>query len=230
MKRRDFLKGMAPLGLAPLVLNGIPIRAMASPLNITQFDCDDVKERALVIVQLHGGNDGLNTIIPLEQYSQYRNKRPKIGIRDNGNRKYISLDNTLPQNQQSGLHPDLGGLKDLYDRGMAHFVMGVNYNNNDKSHFKSSNIWLTGSDGVQGASANQSGWMGRYLDHRFINYPLTYPNAELPDPPALEFNSKTVSLGFHRQSGVPMGLSAPVYIETRTRIKSDYTSLRPTPC
>ena len=68
MNRRDFTKTILPLGLAPLFLNGVATRAWASPL-ATQLTCAEVNERVLVLIQLHGGNDGLNTVIPINQYS-----------------------------------------------------------------------------------------------------------------------------------------------------------------
>ncbi|MCB0853527.1 MAG: hypothetical protein KDD63_14975, partial [Bacteroidetes bacterium] len=65
------------------------------------------------------GNDGLNTLVPVNQYGTYKTLRPLIGIEDTGPRKYINLDNTLPLQDQVGLHPDLVGIKNLYDQGMV---------------------------------------------------------------------------------------------------------------
>ncbi|MCB0836031.1 MAG: DUF1501 domain-containing protein [Bacteroidetes bacterium] len=207
MKRRSFLKGTLPMALAPLALNGIPIRAMAKNLMTSSFDCSEIGDRILVMVQLHGGNDGLNTLVPVNQYGTYKTLRPLIGIEDTGPRKYINLDNTLPLQDQVGLHPDLVGIKNLYDQGMVNWVMDVSYTNNNGSHFKGTDIWLTGKDGDTIPERPDSGWWGRYLDHRFPNYPDAYPNPDMPDPLGLEFGSHIISLGFHRQMGIPTGLT-----------------------
>ncbi|GAB4423163.1 MAG: hypothetical protein OHK0039_39670 [Bacteroidia bacterium] len=207
MRRRQFLKGIFPLALAPVALNGIPLRVMGRSLMTSSFTCEEINDRVLVLIQLHGGNDGLNTLIPLNQYPTYRNLRPLIGIEDTGPRKYIDLDTTLPLNQRAGLHPDLTGFKDLYDSGYLHIVQDVSYPDNNGSHFRGTDIWLTGKDGITMPEHPDSGWWGRYLDHRFPNYPTDYPNSDMPDPPGLEFGSHIISLGFHRQTGIPMGLT-----------------------
>ncbi|MEZ4775789.1 MAG: DUF1501 domain-containing protein [Bacteroidia bacterium] len=207
MKRRDFLKGTLPLALAPLALNGIPVRAMARNLMLSSFTCEEINDRVLVLVQLHGGNDGLNTLVPLDQYSTYKNLRPLIGIEDTGVRKYINMDSNLPIQNQVGLHPDLVGIKDLYDQGKVNWVMDVSYTNNNGSHFRGTDIWLTGKDGDTIPENPDSGWWGRYLDHRFPNYPAAYPNMDMPDPLGLEFGSHIISLGFHRAMGIPTGLT-----------------------
>ncbi|TAE54186.1 MAG: DUF1501 domain-containing protein [Bacteroidetes bacterium] len=207
MQRRDFIKSILPMGLAPLALNGMPIRALSQALMPSAFTCDDINDRVLVIVQLHGGNDGLNTLVPLDQYSIYRNYRPIIGIPETGLRKYITLDSSLPSNQQIGLHPDLTGMKELYDQGKARFIQNVSYPNLNGSHFRGTDIWLSGLEENTMPINPQSGWFGRYLNRRFPYYPDSYPNPDMADPPGLEFGSHIVSLGFHRQTGIPMGLT-----------------------
>ncbi len=207
MKRRSFLKNVLPLGLAPFALNGIPVRAMARSLMTSSFSCADVGDRVLVLIQLHGGNDGLNTLIPLDQYNTYRNLRPTIGVLETGARQYLTLDQTLPSNQQIGLHPDLEPIKQLYDDGQVAFVQDVSYDHANGSHFRGTDTWLSGLDNDSMPVSPDSGWWGRYLDRRFPNYPTGFPNNDMPDPPGLEFGSHVVSLGFHRQTGIPMGLS-----------------------
>lgn len=207
MNRRDFLRGTLPMGLAPLALNGIPMRVLADTLMTQSFSCAEINDRVLVLVQLSGGNDGLNTLIPLDQYATYRNFRPVIGVEDTGLRKYITLDSNLPSNQQIGLHPDMTGIKDLYDQGMAHLVQNVAYNRMNGSHFQGTDIWLSGLEPVTLREPQESGWFGRYLDRRFPNFPDAYPTAAMPDPPGLELGSQVISLGFHRAVGIPMGMT-----------------------
>ncbi|MEL6673582.1 MAG: DUF1501 domain-containing protein [Bacteroidota bacterium] len=207
MRRRDFVKNMLPLTVAPFMLGGVPLRAMGQSLMTSSFTCDEVSDRALVIIQLHGGNDGLNTLIPLNHYGTYKNLRPIIGVDNVGVRKYLDLDQTLPSNQQIGLHPDLGGIKSLYDDGMVNFVQEVGYPNMNGSHFRGTDIWLTGRDSASMSTQEPSGWWGRYLDHRFPNYPDAFPNPDMEDPPGIEFGSHIISLGFHREIGIPMGIT-----------------------
>jgi uncharacterized protein (DUF1501 family) len=200
MNRRSFMKSMIPLGAAPMLLNGIPVQSMASPL-LTQLTCQEVNERILVLVQLHGGNDGLNTVIPVDQYSAYANYRPNLRIPDSGPRRYLTLD------QANGLHPDMTGLKSLYDSGMVSILQDVGYDNFNRSHFKGTDLWLTGGDTTPAGQNIKSGWMGRYLDERFPNFPSAYPNPSMQDPIALEFGSRSISLAFHRDQGSPIGLA-----------------------
>ena len=207
MKRRDFIKGALPLSLTSLALGGIPVRAFAGSLMSQSFSCADINDRVLVLIQLHGGNDGLNTLIPVDQYATYKNLRPIIGIQDFGSRRYIDADLSLPVQDQIGLHPDMVGLKSLYDEGFVNFVQSVSYPDNNGSHFRGTDIWLTGNDGTSPDEAFGSGWFGRYLDHYYPGFPTDYPNATMPDPPGLEFGSHIVSLGFHREVGIPMGLT-----------------------
>lgn len=207
MKRRDFLRGVLPLTVAPFALNGIPVRTMAQSLMTQSFSCDQVNDRALVIIQLHGGNDGLNTLIPLDQYDLYMNYRPIIGIPDTGSRKYIELDSGLAVADQVGLHPDLLHMKMLYDEGKLNFVQDVAYTNTNGSHFRGTDIWLSGKTGETLGAKPESGWFGRYLDHKYPDYPAAFPTQAMPDPPGLEFGSHIVSLGFHRAVGIPMGLT-----------------------
>lgn len=193
MKRRNFLKSTLPLGLTPLMLNGIPVRSMATTLMSQNFSCEEIGDRAMVIVQLHGANDGINTVIPVDQYGLYANLRPNIRIQDTGSNAYIPLDNTLSVADQVGLHPRMTGMKSMYDDGFLNVIQGVNYANNNKSHFQSSNIWVTGGDSTATGQTKKTGWMGRYLDATFPNYPINYPNTDMEDPIGLEFGSKTVS-------------------------------------
>jgi uncharacterized protein (DUF1501 family) len=108
-------------------------------------------DRILVVVQLSGGNDGLNTIIPYEN-DLYYNSRPKIAI---------PKSEVIPLSDQLGLNPALQPLKDLYDKGWMTILNGVGYPNPDRSHFRSMDIWHTGSGSSEFLS---TGWLGRYLD------------------------------------------------------------------
>ncbi|HEY9248980.1 MAG TPA: DUF1501 domain-containing protein [Rariglobus sp.] len=119
------------------------------------------KDRSiLVLVQLAGGNDGLNTVIPYEDPEYYR-LRPTIGIKK---QEAIRLDDTL------GLHPSLAALHTLMQEGRAGVIQNVGYPNPNHSHFRSSEIWETGSESNQFLP---TGWIGRFLDNACEGAPGT---------------------------------------------------------
>jgi uncharacterized protein (DUF1501 family) len=105
----------------------------------------------LVVLQLAGGNDGLNTVIPYAD-DVYHRSRPKIGI---------AADKVLRINDQIGLHPRLVSVRSLYDQGELAIVQGVGYPNPNRSHFRSTEIWQTAADSDRTLN---TGWIGRYFD------------------------------------------------------------------
>lgn len=204
MKRRDFLKKTTLAGGAAFAINNIPMRLMAKSSFLQKAALASCNDRVLIIIQLHGGNDGLNTIVPLEQYDIYSNLRPTISLpRTGGTRIIRNLDATLPGNDQVGYHPDIVDLKDMYDKGKVNVIQSVGYENLNQSHFRSRDIWFMG-----GGSDDyyESGWMGRYLTDRFPGYPDAYPNTEMPDPLAIEIGNG-ISLAFHTEDTIPASLS-----------------------
>jgi uncharacterized protein (DUF1501 family) len=109
------------------------------------------EDRILVVVQLSGGNDGLNTLVPYGDAAYYK-ARAGIGIPEP---KVVKLDKGAGR----GLHPALAPLADLYHEGQAAVVQGVGYPNPNRSHFKSMDIWHTADTTGTGA-----GWLGKYMD------------------------------------------------------------------
>lgn len=204
MKRRNFIKKLS-LAALPFTLGGIPIRLMAEN-SLTRMAEQSTNDRVLIILQLHGGNDGLNSIIPVEAYDLYYRWRANIAIpAKNSLRKMIPLDSTLPSDTQVGLHPDMIAMKDLYDRGRMAVVQGVSYKNNNGSHFRGRDISFMGGGFDDYFS---SGWVGRYLQQEFAPqlYPNDFPNAEMKDPLAIEMGSD-VSLIFHQEGNIPTSIS-----------------------
>jgi len=106
----------------------------------------------LVVLQLAGGNDGLNTVIPVGN-DEYLKARPKIAIRDKA---------ALLLDSKTGLHPALGGLSAAYQDGHLAVVQAVGYPNPNRSHFRSTEIWATATDENQSST---TGWIGRYFDN-----------------------------------------------------------------
>jgi uncharacterized protein (DUF1501 family) len=105
-----------------------------------------------VVLQMAGGNDGLNTVIPHSNDFYFR-ARTRIGI---------PAAQVLKLNDQLGLHPSLAGFKELYDAGQLAIVQGVGYPNPNRSHFRSTEIWQTASDSER---FEQYGWLGKYFDN-----------------------------------------------------------------
>ena len=107
--------------------------------------------KVVVVLQLSGGNDGLNTIIPVRN-DLYFKSRPQLGIQK---------EKSLLLTDETGLHPALQGFKELFDDGNLGIINSVGYPNPDRSHFRSMDIWQTGSSSNE---VLQTGWIGRYLD------------------------------------------------------------------
>jgi uncharacterized protein (DUF1501 family) len=196
MKRRLFLKAAAAGSVLPVTLNGLSIRAYGnSPLMSLLARRAGGNDNVLVLVQLNGGNDGLNTVIPLDQYSNLSKARSNVLIQDT---KVLGLNGKTGV----GLHPAMTGMRDLYNNGLVNIVQCVGYPNPNFSHFRSTDIWMSGSDTNENWS---TGWMGRYLDSKFPNFPTGFPNAGAPDPPAIQIGSM-VSLAFQGPA-VNMGMA-----------------------
>ena len=106
----------------------------------------------LVVLQLAGGNDGLNTVIPTGN-DEYRKARPTLGLTDSS---------ILRIDPATGLHPSLSGLASAYQDGHLAIVQGVGYPNPNRSHFRSTEIWATAVDSDKSSS---TGWIGRYFDN-----------------------------------------------------------------
>jgi uncharacterized protein (DUF1501 family) len=152
--RRSLIKHGLLMASASIALPAFLDRsalAMASAMGDLSSVPGVPDERILVVVQLSGGNDGLNTIIPAFSPEYYR-MRQGIAIAE---KDMLSLD----KKDGLGLHPALAGIKDLYDDGLASIIQGIGYPNPNRSHFKSMDIWHTAD-----TTATGNGWLGRYFD------------------------------------------------------------------
>lgn len=197
MKRRNFLKIFPAATVTPFVVNGHALRPFANSKMAQLLNgCEGVEERVLVLIQLKGGNDGLNAIIPIEQYDTYANLRPTIRIEESA---FLPLDNTLPLADQVGLHPSLQKIKELYDQGSAALIQGVGYESMNQSHFKGTDIWMSGGDGTVANNNIKSGWMGRALQ-AFYPDVLGVPTTQMPDPLGIQIGDATTALGFHTET------------------------------
>ena len=106
----------------------------------------------LVVLQMAGGNDGLNTVVPFSN-DHYRRARKNIGLAE---KSILKINDTV------GLHSGLTGLKSLYDSGNLSIVQGIGYPNPNRSHFRSTEIWQTASDSEK---FERYGWIGRFFDN-----------------------------------------------------------------
>ena len=143
IKRKEFIQ-VGSLATASLMLPKF-LKAFERPSMVPSGN------KVVVILQLSGGNDGLNTVIPVRNDIYYRS-RPRLGIRK---------DKALSLTEDVGLHPALTGFKELYDDGSLGILNNVGYPNPDRSHFRSMDIWHTAS---QSNEYWTNGWVGRYLD------------------------------------------------------------------
>ncbi len=175
MKRRNFIKNLSLASLSlPFISNGFGMQAITKKLFGSSKNAED---RVLIIIRLNGGNDGLNMIIPLDQYDNLMIQRPNIILPQN---QILSLTNSV------GIHPIMTGMKTMFDQGKLTVVQNVGYPEQNRSHFRSSDIWTSGSLDIN----QTSGWMGRYFESEQANFPEDYPNIDFPDPFAISMGSE----------------------------------------
>lgn len=196
MKRRQFLQNTIPAAIIPSLIDGMSVKVLANnPIMSAMLNTYVETDKVLVIVQLNGGNDGLNMVIPLDQYANYVNARSNIAIAQN---KVLTLTGT----PTVGLHPSMTGLQTMYNEGKLRIVQAVGYPSPNFSHFRATDIWMSASNSNQELA---SGWAGRYLNDQYPNFPVGYPNTTMPDPLGIQIGSST-SLTFQGPS-VNMGIS-----------------------
>lgn len=143
IKRKEFLQ-IGSLATASMMLPKF-LKAFEKPMMVPPGN------KVVVVIQFSGGNDGLNTVIPVRNDIYYR-ERPKLGI---------EKANALSVSDEAGLNPALEIFKGLYDEGSLSILNSVGYPNPDRSHFRSMDIWQTASESNAYLT---TGWVGRYLD------------------------------------------------------------------
>jgi uncharacterized protein (DUF1501 family) len=199
MNRRKFL-GNTALFSVPMMLKGVPVFAgdalmhpLLQALAMPAANCD----RVLVVIQMNGGNDGLNMVVPLDRYNELNVARPSILLPA---ASVLALNGTTT----TGLHPAMTGLRNLFNQGKVNLVQGVSYPNPNFSHFQAQDIWFTGSNTLPSPS---TGWLGGDLNLAYPNFPAAYPNATMPDPLAIQIGG---ALPLSLQGpNINMGYNAP---------------------
>ncbi len=197
MKRRDFIRNAGIGAVLPSVINGFSVRAMsASPILQALAASATNTDHVLVIIQMSGGNDGLNTVLPLDQnYASLKAARSNLLMPQS---KILTLAGT----PTTGLHPAMTDMQSLFNNGQLKIIQGVSYPQPNFSHFRATDIWMTASD--SGVALN-TGWMGRYLQTEYPNYPTGYPNSTVTDPIAIQIGS-SVATAFEGMVG-PMAVT-----------------------
>ncbi len=177
MKRRNFVKiGLGAIA-SPIVLNGIPVRTFANDFFEKLVYLAGENDKVLVLIQLIGGNDGLNTVIPLDKYGILSNARKSILIPEKSILKLTDM---------FGLNPVMTGMQKLFSENKLSIINSVGYPKQNFSHFRSTDIWVTASDTDKYLD---SGWLYRYYRGNHPNYPNGYPNEAYPDPLTLTVGS-----------------------------------------
>jgi uncharacterized protein (DUF1501 family) len=183
MKRRDFFRKTLPVLTMPVILpslvHGMSFRAWADSPLLRAAARGLGEGRVVVLIQLNGGNDGLNTVIPLGHYDAYHAARANIAIPENKVLRLKGFD-------QTGLNPAMPEMQWLFEAGKLAIIQSVSYPQPNFSHFRATDIWLTGADAGQILS---TGWAGRYLDEQNPQFPRNYPNPDMPDPLAIQVGS-----------------------------------------
>ncbi|MEN9282241.1 MAG: hypothetical protein RL594_1176 [Bacteroidota bacterium] len=174
LSRRSFIARATGAVTLPMILNGLPLQAFDGPVLHDLYNVEAETDRVLVLVQLNGGNDGLNTVLPLKDYSTYQKLRTNIAIPERSGLKLTD---------EAALHPSMTGLQELWNEQKLGIIQGVSYPNPNLSHFRSTDIWMSAS----ASNVNETtGWLGRYLNLEYPDYPAGFPNATMPDPIAIQ--------------------------------------------
>jgi uncharacterized protein (DUF1501 family) len=163
--RRSFLQALGIAGSGSMMLGSNMLSASApSPLTaaIANADTDSI----LILIRLSGGNDGLSTVIPIEQYDTYANARPNI---------YIPESKILKLSDEFGIPTYMNSLEPMWGAGQVKAVHGVGYENQSLSHFTGSDIYANTDLTTTGFDGLNTGWMGRYFENIYPDYLVNPP-------------------------------------------------------
>lgn len=191
-KRRDFLQstGLFAAGLAATV-NGLPLYAMGNAGHIAMLN--NLKtDRKLVLIQLRGGNDGVNTVIDRFN-SEYYNIRPTIAITE---------PNLWALDEKTGMSNQMISLKPMWEEDKMKVINNVGYPDPNYSHFRSSDIWATASDTEE---YKKDGWIGRYIDYEMPAFGDAQPTV----PPALQIGVQTDLVFQGEDVNLALAISSP---------------------
>lgn len=195
--RRNFLKHSALAStslLIPDFLKGFMAKELYDNSQIQKLSASGKK---LIIVQLSGGNDGLNTIVPYRN-DIYYNLRPTLSLKE---------EKILKLNDDVGMNSEMSKLMEVYDKGNLSIINGVGYPNPDRSHFRSMDIWQSGSGSEEYLN---TGWIGRYLDSECQSCKNPYSAIEVD-------SSLDMSMKGERRSGIAVDDPKKFYLNSSER-------------
>ena len=169
--RRSFIQALGLVGGGSIMIGNAAVTASKpSPLSVALAESEN--DRIMVIIRLKGGNDGLNTIVPVYDYATYATLRPTIRHQQND---LVNLDADF------AIPNYMSGLETMWGDGQMKVVHGVGYPQQNLSHFRSSDIWASAADTV----VEPTGWWGRYYEYLYPDYLINPPEA----PPAIQIGS-----------------------------------------
>jgi len=205
MRRRTFLRGLAAAGVGlPLLGPFGPVRTFAHSAGAAPFRrlVTGNPDRVFVIIRLYGGNDGLNTLVPYHDERYYR-------ARKHGTASSVAISPErvlpLPDSGTLGFHPAFAPMHELYSEGKVAIVQNIGYPAPNLSHFRSTDIWLSGSDSEV---VDRSGWYAKYLESQYPDYPALLPS----DPYGIEFDNMLGVALTGRRSNMGISLGSVSYI------------------
>ncbi|MEM9867280.1 MAG: DUF1501 domain-containing protein, partial [Bacteroidota bacterium] len=173
--RRSFLQALGIAGSGSMFL-GSNLLTASAPSPLTAAISNGETDNILVLIRLSGGNDGLSTVIPVQQYDTYANARPNI---------YIPESKVLKLTDDFGIPTYMNSLESLWGEGKFKAVHGVGYQNQSLSHFTGSDIYANTDLTTTGFSGLNTGWMGRHFEQCFPDYLINPPEA----PAAIQIGS-----------------------------------------
>ena len=187
--RRSFIRNIGITSGMSMLLGKLPLTAAAaSPLSYALNNAET--DRVLVLIRLKGGNDGLNTIVPLYNYATYRRIRPNIGLRDNQITKVTDV---------IGVPKTLDPLTSFWKEGQMKVFHSVGYPDQNLSHFRSSDLWASAQDDQ---TFDGSGWYGRMIENQFPDF----LNAPPEVPPAIQIGG-SANVAFNNKEMTNLAIS-----------------------
>ncbi len=210
--RREFIGSGFVLASAALTVPAF-IQRSAQAMTVGMLDSLSSQpgvpeDHILLVIQMGGGNDGLNTVIPYGSPEYYK-ARPGIGVPERDCLKLSGADGI-------GLHPQLTGFKDIFDQGGLAIIQGIGYPNPNRSHFKSMDIWHTAD-----VTATGDGWLGKYFDAECCGYgkgesgTAEKSKKQLTGKEALAAAARAESASGSDAPGIAIGRSAPLAMQGR---------------
>ncbi len=163
--RRSFLQALGIAGSGSMMM-GSNFLSASAPSPLTAAIANAETDKILILIRLSGGNDGLSTVIPIEQYDTYANARPNI---------YIPESKVLKLTDEFGVPSYMKALQPMWNEGQFKAVHGVGYEGQSLSHFTGSDIFANTDLETTGFSGLNTGWMGRYFENTYSDYLINPP-------------------------------------------------------